>query len=191
MDKGRELEVSKKPIVVAVKSVTVGRELNLNVTVTQEQRPVAVNLLAGVVTDVRRDDRVRQGTVLYRVAGMPVRSVRGPHPFYRALGAGDRGPDVRQLCRALRAKGLHSPTAATTNTRHRPRPLSAHGSAHWLWKRQVRSRLGSLWRSRAASRRSTSTERLPTPGESWLGVKGRLRRRRTPELRAGCGPRAG
>lgn len=107
-------------VLADVTEQTVGRTLNLNVTVAQPKRALAVNTLAGVVTEIRAPGEVAQGDVLYRVAGVPVRAVVGDLPFYRSLGQGDRGVDVRQLENALVALRLLSRAddrfdAATTN----------------------------------------------------------------------------
>jgi peptidoglycan hydrolase-like protein with peptidoglycan-binding domain len=50
-------------------------------------------------------DRVGCGEVLYRVDDRPVLLLCGAIPAYRALRAGDRGRDVRQLNRALHRLG--------------------------------------------------------------------------------------
>lgn len=95
-------EMVASKVTAEVTQQTVGQELSLNVTVEQEKRPLAVNSLAGVVTEVRTSgDPVQPGDVLYRVANVPVRIVVGALPFYRPLAPGDQGEDVRQLQGAL------------------------------------------------------------------------------------------
>lgn len=85
---------------------TVGRALDLSVTVQQPSQVVAVNLLPGVVTAVHPlDAPVGAGDVLYSVAGVPVRAVGGTTPFYRDLGDGASGQDVTQLQAALHSLG--------------------------------------------------------------------------------------
>lgn len=93
-------------VLVEVTEQTVGRALNFNVAVSQPRRALAANALAGVVTEVRPSGEVAVGDVLYRVAGIPVRAVQGAVPFYRALGPGDKGEDVRQVQNALVALKL-------------------------------------------------------------------------------------
>lgn len=88
-------------VFVEVTEQTVGRQLALNVTVSQPTRPLATNALPGVVTQIHPDGEVTQGAVLYRVGGVPVRAVRGEVPFHRALGPNASGDDVRQLQDAL------------------------------------------------------------------------------------------
>lgn len=95
-------DVPATAVTAQVTEQTVGRQLTLNVTVEQEKKPIAANALTGVVTQVRANgDDVRAGDVLYRVADVPVRAVAGTQPFYRALSAGAKGEDVRQLQGAL------------------------------------------------------------------------------------------
>ena len=88
-------------VVADVTEQTVGRTLNLNVTVSQPKRALAINALTGVVTEVRSSGQIATGEVLYRVAGVPVRAVQGATPFYRGLASGSKGADVRQLQDAL------------------------------------------------------------------------------------------
>ena len=60
----------------------------------------------GVVTWVRGSgSTVRMDEEVYEVQGHPVRLMYGTRPMYRRLKTGDRGPDVRQLERDLRALG--------------------------------------------------------------------------------------
>ena len=107
-------------VLADVTEATVGRTLNLNVTVAQPKRALAANTLTGVVTAIRAPGEVAQGDVLYRVADVPVRAVAGELPFYRPLGQGDRGADVKQLENTLVSLRLLSRAddrfdAATTN----------------------------------------------------------------------------
>jgi hypothetical protein len=65
-----------------------------------------VNQANGVVTALPRvGDVVRDGQVLYRVAGQPVVLLYGTVPAYRPLAEGDSGPDVRALNADLVALG--------------------------------------------------------------------------------------
>lgn len=107
-------------VLADVTEQTVGRTLNLNVTVAQPKRALAANTLTGVVTEIRPPGEAGQGDVLYRVAGIPVRAVAGELPFYRSLEQGVRGGDVKQLEDALVGLRLLSRAddrfdAATTN----------------------------------------------------------------------------
>lgn len=95
-----------------VTSSSVGRSLPLSVTVSQPVRPVARNVLSGVVTSASPGRR-GAGDVVYTVSRVPVRVVVGAVPFYRDLVVGIKGDDVTQLERALVAKGL-LPEADTT-----------------------------------------------------------------------------
>lgn len=98
---GSVVDAPTPAVVAEVSEQTVGRSLNLNVTVSQETRPLAVNTLAGVVTWVSGAGTTEQGGVLYRVRGRPVTAIAGSLPFYRSLHRGISGEDVRQLRRAL------------------------------------------------------------------------------------------
>jgi peptidoglycan hydrolase-like protein with peptidoglycan-binding domain len=67
---------------------------------------VVVNRAGGVYTQLpEAGDKVGCGSVLYRVDNRPVLLLCGPVPAYRALHAGVRGPDVRQLNRNLHRLG--------------------------------------------------------------------------------------
>ena len=92
-------------VLVAVTQQTVGKTYRYNVTVTRDEVPVAVNALAGVVTQVSQSGVFNTGDVVYAVGGVPVRVVAGTTPFYRDLGSGDKGADVAQLNAALHALG--------------------------------------------------------------------------------------
>ncbi len=61
--------------------------------------PGTVTWVAGEGTSVGRDEK------LYEVNGSPVRLMYGSMPMYRALKAGDKGEDVKQLKRNLQALG--------------------------------------------------------------------------------------
>ena len=92
-------------VLVAVAEQTVGKTYRYNVTVTRDEVPVAVNALAGVVTQVSASGVFGMGDVVYAVDGVPVRVVAGTMPFYRDLASGDTGTDVAQLTAALHALG--------------------------------------------------------------------------------------
>lgn len=95
-------------VVVDVAEATVGRTLALNVTVKQEKRSVTVNKLGGVVTEVSAQPQVTEGAVLYAVAGVPVRALVSPLPFYRDLAEGASGEDVKALNAALTRLGYET-----------------------------------------------------------------------------------
>ena len=92
-------------VLAKVAQQTVGRALNLNVTVTQPLVPAAANALPGVVTAVGEGGVVKNGDTLYAINNVPVRAIQSPMPFYRALGPGDKGADVKALREALVALG--------------------------------------------------------------------------------------
>jgi peptidoglycan hydrolase-like protein with peptidoglycan-binding domain len=80
-------------------------------TLTFRARPdgspyTAINRSDGVYTELPDEgERVACGDVLYRVDDEPVLLLCGTVPAYRDLVTGDRGKDVRQLNRNLRALG--------------------------------------------------------------------------------------
>lgn len=89
-------------VTYTVAEETVERSLPIIVVAERSIVPVAVNHLQGVITrvaDLR--EPVPVGTVVYEVAGVPVRLVEGAVPFYRDLGPGVEGEDVFQLQAAL------------------------------------------------------------------------------------------
>ncbi|HBX82811.1 MAG TPA: hypothetical protein DEG88_01990 [Propionibacteriaceae bacterium] len=110
-------EMLPEKVLATVTEQTVGRQLSLNVTVTQPRRPLAVNELTGVVTEVGKTTSVGNGDVVYRVANVPVRAIEGRVPFYRGLHSGSVGQDVRQLERALVGLGLMDSADSTFTER--------------------------------------------------------------------------
>ncbi|SEB99762.1 Putative peptidoglycan binding domain-containing protein [Nocardioides exalbidus] len=84
---------------------SVGRALTLAVTAEQPKVPLTANMLTGVVTRSTGTVNAKQGSILYAVAGIPVRAVQGNEPFYRDLATGASGQDVAQLRGALVAMG--------------------------------------------------------------------------------------
>ena len=88
-------------VAATVAEQSVGRVLQVNVTVAQSRVPLAVNRLSGTVTSVGGSGTVKVGSVLYRVDRRPVVAVAGSMPFYRPLAQGNTGRDVRQLNDAL------------------------------------------------------------------------------------------
>lgn len=79
---------------------SVGRSLPLSTTLRQPARTVATNGLSGVVLDTAAGE-VEQGSIIYDVAGTPVRVVEGEVPFYRDLARKLEGDDVAQLQQVL------------------------------------------------------------------------------------------
>lgn len=85
---------------------TVERSLPIIVVAERPRELVAVNLVGGVVTRVPDlEGAAATGTVVYEVAGVPVRVVEGAVPFYRELGPVLQGEDVAQLQAVLVALG--------------------------------------------------------------------------------------
>jgi peptidoglycan hydrolase-like protein with peptidoglycan-binding domain len=95
------LEQAARPTTVEVVDATVGRAIPVNVTVAQPAEPLASNHLPGVVTAVTSTSSSAQGDVVFSIAGVPVRVVKGATPFYRPLALGTEGSDVGQLQQAL------------------------------------------------------------------------------------------
>lgn len=90
------------PLVTApVGTGSIGDERAFTVTVSQPFSAVAVNLLAGVITQVSDGLNIDQGAALYSVNNGAVRAVEGDLPFYRDLALGSAGADVEQLQRLL------------------------------------------------------------------------------------------
>ena len=85
--------------------------VSLDGTLTYRARPdgspySAINRASGTYTELPENgDKVRCGGELYRVDDDPVLLLCGTVPAYRALHAGDEGPDVRQLNRNLHQLG--------------------------------------------------------------------------------------
>ena len=78
-----------------------------------------VNPARGVLTALPSPGQViRQGQVLYRVAGQPVVLLDGSTPVYRTLTRGDTGPDVRQLNADLVALGYATRSALDPTSDH-------------------------------------------------------------------------
>lgn len=85
---------------------TVERSLPVIVVAERSRDLVTVNLLDGLVTRVPDlEGPASTGTVIYEVAGVPVRVVEGAVPFYRDLAPGLEGDDVSQLQAALSELG--------------------------------------------------------------------------------------
>ncbi|MDR2930158.1 MAG: peptidoglycan-binding protein [Propionibacteriaceae bacterium] len=98
----------KESLLTDVTTQKVGKTLRFNVTVTRERTPVAINALAGVVTQASESGVFDNGGVVYAVGGTPVRVVAGPDPYYRDLARDVSGTDVAQLRETLRHLGYLS-----------------------------------------------------------------------------------
>lgn len=101
----RESQVPDSFVDVTVVEQQVGRVLTLTTTVRRSSAPLAANALAGVVTSVTEDGTHAAGDVLYMVGDTPVTLVAGTVPFWRDLGFGAAGEDVRQVQRFLADAG--------------------------------------------------------------------------------------
>ena len=101
-------------LLVSVVDQTVGKSFQYNVSVSRDRTPVAVNVLAGVVTGVSPSGLFDVGGVLYWVDGVPVRVVEGLTPFYRDLASGARGADVGELRDALHTMGFLAASGGLT-----------------------------------------------------------------------------
>jgi peptidoglycan hydrolase-like protein with peptidoglycan-binding domain len=92
------------------------RELSEPVVLRGQIRPgVSVKLLtpttavgpSSVVTKVlvKKGDQLKEGRVLLERSGQPMIALKLPFPLYRDIEAGNRGPDVAEIQRALRRMG--------------------------------------------------------------------------------------
>lgn len=105
-------QTAEKPAessMIEVKEQELGRVITVTTTVSRPQAPVARNALQGVVTQAARSGDLAAGTVLYTVGRTPVILSQGQLPFWRALGPGDRGEDVKQFQAMLVASGVAVP----------------------------------------------------------------------------------
>jgi hypothetical protein len=86
----------------------------------------AINQARGIYTKLPHEgDKVGCGDVLYRVDDDPVLLLCGTVPAYRDLHSGEKGKDVRQLNRNLRALGY-----GTIKALQRDKGLAATGTLH-------------------------------------------------------------
>ncbi|WP_318152896.1 peptidoglycan-binding domain-containing protein [Microbacterium helvum] len=99
------------PQTTTVTQVTLGRTVSTGVTVAQPTAPIAVNLLAGVVTVTSTAATIEEGASLYAVNGIPVIALQAATPFYRDFAASTRGSDVAELQRALTRLGYFTAAA--------------------------------------------------------------------------------
>ena len=83
---------------------TVAASQSFDVDVSPVSVPGAVDIVSSPPPVVGA--QLAAGDVALVVAGRPVFVLPGPLPMYRTLGAGDRGPDVRQLQVDLAGLGL-------------------------------------------------------------------------------------
>ncbi|MDO4792138.1 MAG: peptidoglycan-binding domain-containing protein [Buchananella hordeovulneris] len=84
-------------LLTEVTEQTVGRTITLTTTLSRSSAPLAVNELAGTVTEVGALQQVEAGALLYKVDAVQVRALVGSVPFYREIGPGAKGEDVKQL----------------------------------------------------------------------------------------------
>lgn len=96
-----------QPVTAEVVEASVGQTATMGAAAVQTFEQVASNGLAGVVTWVGSGE-VDVGEAIYSVGSTSARAVEGQVPFWRGLGAGDRGEDVRQLQGALADLGYLS-----------------------------------------------------------------------------------
>lgn len=95
---------AQEPVWAQATQGSVGRSLALSTTVRQSAKVVAVNQVAGVVTQVS-PGAVDVGDVAYVVGDTSVRVVEGDRPFFQDLTRGVTGWDVEQLQTALAEMG--------------------------------------------------------------------------------------
>lgn len=91
---------------VEVVEQELGRVITLTTTVTRPSTPLAVNSLAGTVTEVSQSGELGSGDPLYTVGDTPVVLIEGAVPFWRELGEGVEGADVTQVQDMLTAAGV-------------------------------------------------------------------------------------
>ena len=91
------------PQVATVRRLSLSAHVNAHGVLQYAGHPdgspfVVVNHAGGVLTELPSPGQVvRQGDVLFRVAGRPVVLLDGSTPAYRTLSEGAKGPDVREL----------------------------------------------------------------------------------------------
>ena len=90
---------------VDVVEADIGRSITLTAVASRPTSVVAVNARPGTVTSISDATEFAVGDELYSVDAQAVRVVAGSMPFYRDLGEGTEGQDVRQLQEALRHLG--------------------------------------------------------------------------------------
>lgn len=95
-------------VTATVVEATVGRSVDYVATAERPLSVIAVNHLAGVVTEVTDRETAAVGDVVYAVAGQPVRAAEAGEPFFRDLTLGARGDDVAALQGLLVDAGLLS-----------------------------------------------------------------------------------
>ncbi len=91
--------------VVEVVEQELGRVITLTTRVTRPSSPLALNAVAGTVTQVSESGELAAGDLLYTVGQTPVVLVQGEVPFWRDLTEGTVGADVAQVQRMLAAVG--------------------------------------------------------------------------------------
>lgn len=111
---------------------TLVESVTVDGTLSHGPARVLLNRLSATVTAVAGEGRtVRRGERLYALDTQPVVLMYGSLPAYRTLEPGDRGADVRQLERNLRALGY---TGFTEDNRY----TAATADAVERWQRALR-----------------------------------------------------
>lgn len=97
----------RPPAIYTVAEGTVGRSLDVSVSVTWPVSGVAVNGMTGVITslDAGPGERVDVGAAVYSVDLRPVVIAEGAVPSFREMRRGAIGADVAQLQRFLASQG--------------------------------------------------------------------------------------
>lgn len=103
-----EASASPYQVNAVVTEASVGQVVNYTVSVRQQLKMVATNLLSGIVTSIS-PGFLDQGAEVYSVANVPVRVARGSMPFYRDLAEGCEGSDVEQVQQLLADLGYDQP----------------------------------------------------------------------------------
>ncbi|KAB2350758.1 peptidoglycan-binding protein [Actinomadura rudentiformis] len=88
-----------KESVILRGTVAPGRTIEVTPAAAAEGRSVITR------TTVKKGQRIKAGAVVAEVSGRPVIALAGAIPAYRDIRPGGKGPDVKQLQRALRGLG--------------------------------------------------------------------------------------
>ncbi|MFG1998783.1 peptidoglycan-binding protein [Spirillospora sp. NPDC048911] len=88
-----------KESVILRGTVAPGRTIEVTPAAAAEGRSVITR------TTVKKGQRIKAGAVVAEVSGRPVIALTGAIPAYRDIRPGGKGPDVKQLQRALRGIG--------------------------------------------------------------------------------------
>lgn len=101
-------QTERERTTVEVVRGSIEQTLRYDASIRREYRPVASNMLSGVVTWVMMGTSAEIGSMLYAVDGLSVRVIKGEQPFYRTLEPGVEGRDVEQLQSSLQELGFYS-----------------------------------------------------------------------------------